>query len=91
MRGSAPSRTRPATFTRVWAPSSFVSTAGAAGPLAAVTTRPATVKYGDGGSTTIRAAAPAAGPGMTVTPTTLPSSDAADDAVREAVESFFCS
>ena len=37
----------------------------------------------------MRAGAPAAAPGMMVTPTTLPSSDAADDGARDAVESVF--
>ena len=37
-----------------------------------------------------RARAPAAAPGMIVTATTLPPSDAADEGAREAVESVFC-
>ena len=37
----------------------------------------------------MRAGAPAVAPGMMVTPTTLPPSEAADDGAREAVESFF--
>ena len=37
----------------------------------------------------MRAGAPAAAPGMMVTATTLPFSEAADDGAREAVESFF--
>ena len=49
---------RPATLTRVCAGSSFVSTAGACGPLLVVTTRPAIVKYGDGWMTCCRAQHP---------------------------------
>ena len=70
-------------------PSSRVSTAGAAGPSAAVTIVPDTTKYGEAGSMVTRAGAPATAPGMIVTATTFRSSEAADDGAREAVDSFF--
>jgi hypothetical protein len=63
-----------------------------AGPvMPAVTTRPVMVKYGDEGSTVMRAGAPARAPGMMVIRTALPFSEAADEGERKAAESVFCS
>ena len=71
--------------------SSRVSTAGEAGPSLEVTTAPDKTKYGDAGSTVMRAGIPAAAAGMIVTATTLKFREAADEGARDAVDSFFWS
>ena len=81
---------RPPTVTLVLPlPASLVSTCGAAGPLAAVVTRPESSTAGEAGSSTARAAAPAVGAGVMVTVMTLPLRDAADEGARKAAESVF--